>query len=439
VPLPLRRFFRPKSLAGKAAAVGLLLVAILISIYLSARHYTSRRLAEAWKLGEEFGLPSDLRETLGPYIPDAENAAIPLDQAATIADNRLTAARIRWKLGSDDEGLDNSSYIADVSSILDDPTYEANLNAAAARPGYYSPIQFDSSFMFSRLDHVMRRYRAAQMEKILALKSAADGKREEAVRRLLRWIHITRKWEGREPFVRGVLSNMNARYVAVDALNVVLRAGGPLPAELHTQVDQALLEHESILKTLPYCYQSERHLHAAEIQRFGTMVALPPLGLGGGLLADHRMARMLANGHRIASAWEKPFAVVKAEERLIRQEIARGAGSPLYAHLSGGADSLAGLMYFVKDVGTRQIARARCLRIVNAWAARGDFTVSIDALGLSDECLIDPFDGNRLRVFSSPGGPVVYAVGANLKDDGGDVGTYPQDQGLGPVKKSERK
>jgi hypothetical protein len=85
----------------------------------------------------------------------------------------------------------------------------------------------------------------------------------------------------------------------------------------------------------------------------------------------------------------------------------------------------------------RAIAKARCLRIVNALARRGDFKAPLDSLGLPKECLIDPFDGNRVRLKETPGGPIIYTLGSDLEDDGGNLdstGGKKWDVGLGPPK-----
>jgi hypothetical protein len=81
----------------------------------------------------------------------------------------------------------------------------------------------------------------------------------------------------------------------------------------------------------------------------------------------------------------------------------------------------------------RCLARMRCMRVVNAWAAKGDFTVPIDALGLPKESLIDPYDLKTLRVKATPKGPIVYSVGDDLTDDGGKIEGQPEtDVGYGP-------
>jgi hypothetical protein len=79
----------------------------------------------------------------------------------------------------------------------------------------------------------------------------------------------------------------------------------------------------------------------------------------------------------------------------------------------------------------RLTADVRCLRIVNAMAKWKAFDSELDALGLPPACLIDPFDGRRLRMKRTPNGPIVYSVGANLLDDGGDF-DQAKDVGLGP-------
>jgi hypothetical protein len=86
-------------------------------------------------------------------------------------------------------------------------------------------------------------------------------------------------------------------------------------------------------------------------------------------------------------------------------------------------------VHIVKD---REQAFLRCLRVLNALALRPD-RVEVDGarLDLPAEVLVDPFDGKPLRIKSDAAGWLVYSVGENLVDDGGDIiGKDCKDVGL---------
>src|SRR5690606_34518448 len=86
----------------------------------------------------------------------------------------------------------------------------------------------------------------------------------------------------------------------------------------------------------------------------------------------------------------------------------------------------------------RQIAQTRSLRVLNAIQRSGvDDVESLDLaeLGLPAEVTIDPYTGEPLKVKRSDEGWTVYAVGLDLKDDGGEIhggDRQPLDFGVGP-------
>ena len=92
----------------------------------------------------------------------------------------------------------------------------------------------------------------------------------------------------------------------------------------------------------------------------------------------------------------------------------------------------------IRESFDRTLAYSRCLRVVNAWARRSDFGADLDRLRLSAVTQNDPYDGRPLRVAKSRSGPIVYAVGDNLTDDGGNL-VMLQDIGLGPIEPATEK
>ncbi len=83
----------------------------------------------------------------------------------------------------------------------------------------------------------------------------------------------------------------------------------------------------------------------------------------------------------------------------------------------------------------RDLATLRTLRILSA-LSRNKFTPDaplpkLDELGLPASELVDPFNGQQLRLKKLPEGWLIYSVGRDLKDDGGDVADV-KDVGLAP-------
>ncbi|MNC97095.1 hypothetical protein D3C83_146420 [compost metagenome] len=58
-------------------------------------------------------------------------------------------------------------------------------------------------------------------------------------------------------------------------------------------------------------------------------------------------------------------------------------------------------------------------------------------LNLPKEAKIDPYTGDPLLVKFTDDGPIIYSVGRNQKDDGGNVKDNAEDVGVGPVEKRD--
>jgi hypothetical protein len=91
------------------------------------------------------------------------------------------------------------------------------------------------------------------------------------------------------------------------------------------------------------------------------------------------------------------------------------------------------------DTTVRTQALARCLRVINALQARvppgSDAVPKLSELGLPAEATTDPFTGKPLVVKKLADGWLVYSVGEDLEDSGGDVDSShgkPKDYGFGP-------
>jgi hypothetical protein len=84
---------------------------------------------------------------------------------------------------------------------------------------------------------------------------------------------------------------------------------------------------------------------------------------------------------------------------------------------------------------TAVVARVRCLRLINALQAQAPSDSSllpkISQLGLPAEATTDPYTGNPLHIKRIRQGWLVYSVGADFRDDGGEL-AHDRDVGLGP-------
>jgi hypothetical protein len=99
------------------------------------------------------------------------------------------------------------------------------------------------------------------------------------------------------------------------------------------------------------------------------------------------------------------------------------------------ADHVLPAIHAAREATERSLAMMRCLRILNAATRleqQGVEATGLVDLKLPEDAVIDPFTGKPLLMKKSPEGWMIYSVGKDLKDDGGQVVDLT-DFGLGPV------
>jgi len=429
----------PRSLAGKAGVIALVFAVVLVGAYLAALHYSAKRLEEAWALGKEFGLPTDFVELLGPNVPPERNLAVPLDRATGLARTVILAARAQ-RTAQDDKEMEDPAFLAAMDGLLKDVEYEQAMAEADRLTEYRSPVVVVHPLYNLSLAYLQARREHLRSEQALARRLTGLGKREEATQRLLRMSRLTRRWEEKEPFLIGALVNIAMRTVLLEELNLVLRRGGPLGPSMHDEIDRELAEYETILKAIPRIGQTE------SIACVDSYEMLSPMGNNGFFrpLADNDRAFLIRHLHRWMKTADKQYYEAKPELDAMDKELKDLVADPVHRLIYLGTAAGLPAVNSTRGAFDRLIAKARCLRIVNAWATRNDFNAAVEKLGLPKERLIDPFDGQRLRVKPTPSGPIVYSVGPDLKDDGGKLEAPPTggpgwDWGLGPPPTAEKK
>jgi hypothetical protein len=112
-----------------------------------------------------------------------------------------------------------------------------------------------------------------------------------------------------------------------------------------------------------------------------------------------------------------------------RQETPRGLLPPFFS----------GLVFEpimkVRIAKDRVLAEVRCLRVLNALQRKSSHehaAIVLDTLGLPADAIVDPFSGASLIVKLVSGDWLIYSVGENQVDDGGDI-AHHKDFGLGPI------
>ncbi len=85
-----------------------------------------------------------------------------------------------------------------------------------------------------------------------------------------------------------------------------------------------------------------------------------------------------------------------------------------------------------QDATVRSEVLRRCLLALLKWRRDGGKGTQINELQLTTDLLKDPFSSENLKLKATEFGPIIYSVGANKLDDGGDMRLI-KDLGLAPV------
>jgi hypothetical protein len=422
---PARRRFWPKTLAGKALATFIYALLLLVVLWFAALFAAQQRLDRAIAEARTHGYTESWEELVGPPIPDEENAAIPLSEAGKLVEKTLD----QFKATRAQLDRDPSLLAKAAAPLVDDEQYERLMNEAAARPRYRSLVESSDA------DAILRKkldafFEVARMESATAQAWTAAGKREEAGSRMLRLLRLTRVYTTQElfPLAQGI--GHEARIMASRRLNELLR-NGEFAMSFHDELESELAKHESVGEVgvrgmygglrwyLPWS-ASERPLLKKPV--------LNPFALANKTYVFERY-------NALASTIREPYKIANP---II--DVRNPLRNPVLPFL-GNDESTLHYALDARQFLDRSLVHSRCLRIINAMAKKKNFAADLDSLGLPAECLVDPMNGERLRVNQTPDGPIVYSVGGDLNDDGGriDAPNAPYDVGFGPAKAAAKK
>jgi hypothetical protein len=381
------------------------------------------------------GMPTSVSDLLGPPLAPEDDAAVALRTAGRIA-VRLTGT-IAFAAGTGDLRDPENQKVGPAidAAVATRPDYDAVLSRADDLPHYRCPADLSPPY-FSVLLPQLNEFRAvSQLEAARGRRLAAKGERDAAVQLLVRHLRLIRKFEANEPFLVCALVACESRNTMVDELHRIVRY-----APLSDDSDKLLTE-ELGRQTVRHCLLQGLNGEKVMSREF----YWEGLASYGGGWINNWAFRAPANVDR-----EKLWSTIREQIDLLDRPYAEAAAAETrFRQLFGGSTAVNGFpINGIRYVGTRLLApamlRARkkaeastalvhCLRIVHAFAHRPGAKTLAD-LGLPEELTRDPFDGREIRVRWRPEGVVVYSVGENLVDDGGDVDSAsPTDVGLAPL------
>lgn len=394
---------------------GLLSMAVLWFSFVSWR--AGACLQEQLQAIRQTGDPVALAELKPAPVPPDRNAATFLrraEKSAQAIDKELSG------LSGDyyEQGRLNQRGVELVeSALVAYPDALPLIEQAADAPDYLPDHDYTlpSAFMETYLQKVQTARQAARLLYYRGDLLLAQQKREESLRNGLTLLRLDRHFQ-REPLLVGYLVSIAIQSMGVSQIARGL-ADGPIPSELHDQINTEISKHlES-----PAFVATIRTERAYGIESFRDFRGL---GLPGFFKQDEcdylkLMAAEIAIGN-------EPTYKVQAALDKMKIEV-QGTG-PLTKQMWPALEAS-------REAYVRSLARLQCLRVLSALSRSNQGTEakppSIDDLRLPDEIRLDPYIGQSLKIKQTEAGWIVYSVGPNLKDDGGNL-EKNEDVGVGP-------
>ncbi len=385
------------------AIVAVLLIANTTGFWKASMQFEERIAAL-----RDAGHPATLSDLTPAPVPPQQNAAVHLRRAQEDLDAIVS--------GLDDvtasgllEGHHSESELQTIQSTLEAfPDLFPLLQQAADCPGYDSQPDCSVGVEAFIDDHLLpHARRARRVIRVLSARTVllvSQGKRDEALRTGILLLRLSRHFQ-REPFPAGYLVALACSDAGARMADLALR-GGKASEDARRALDAELACHEG---TQSYVW-ALRSGHAGKIdERRQTIRWLNYRLSMQALRAADAFDRVNAPDARAALA-SQPYWKAVAKMPQLAKSVPRQAME-------------------------RNRAQMRCLRVLNAvqgYVERtADYGPRLSDLGLPEQATTDPFSGKPLKMRKVPDGWLVYSVGKDLIDDGGQS-EEGRDVGFGP-------
>jgi hypothetical protein len=317
--------------------------------------------------------------------------------------------------------------IAAMRTILDKyADLEKMILAAAAMPQFASTADFSvgfNNYLEDNLSHIRIRTIARYIHwRVQVL--IAEGQREEAIDLGLKLLRLSELNEA-EPVMVNFLVTAAVRNIALQSMFEALSAG-PVSEETHQRIDEALRKVAEGRPNLDYVLRTERAASiSASIEQAWEMMPSAVSWVVGWPIKRHFIGAV--------ESYEPLFEVAKLPWYELKPMFAEGG--QLTARSEGGvlAELLMPSLQASFKSASRDVAMIRALRVYNALLMAeqaGQEPQGLTDLDLSSDDTVDPFTGEPLIVKRTDRGWVVYSVGQNEVDDGGEF-EKDEDSGFG--------
>jgi hypothetical protein len=414
-------------------------LAILLGVLLIVNGYFSWRTeARFRRIINEIraaGDPASIADLKSEPIPDDVNAAVAIDKLTPRLEEfgkehgRFYKTPLGEAYGELKEGeRPTAEQIEAIRTILDQfADLEQMILAAAALPQFASTADFSLGFNDFLDTKISRESRIRTIARYIHWRTQvliAEGQREEAVDFGLKLLRLSELHES-EPTVLSFLITVAVRNIALQSIFETLSAG-PVSKETYQRIDDTLRKIADDRPDLDYVLRTERAVSvSASIEQAWEM--MPP---AMSWLVGWPVKRYFIDA---VDSYEPLFEVAKLPWYELKPMFAEGG--TLRARSQGGvlAELLMPSLQASFKTASRDVAMIRTLRVYNRLLMAeqaGQTPQGLTDLDLPRDVTVDPFTGMPLIVKHTDQGWIVYSVGENEVDDGGDIESG-KDSGFG--------
>jgi hypothetical protein len=253
---------------------------------------------------------------------------------------------------------------------------------------------------------------------VRAMPLIGEDKRDEGMKTVISALQLARHFD-RNPLVISYRGSVDIRASAIEVANLAMQTG-PVSQETRDALDAELAVQDR-LEAYTWAVSTQRALFMDEFRSIrGNNVWFIARAYWNQQQSDCLDALQF---HLELSRDTAPY-------RQVKQKI---DDSPTQAW-GQGSSTLPDIELAQRAV-TRFRAKVRALRLINALQSHvssdNQGPVDLAELGLPAEATTDPFTGEPMHVRKLADGWLVYAVGENFRDDGGNL-RQNRDIGIGP-------
>jgi hypothetical protein len=406
---------------GITAAVGVAIVLLVLAYLVWS---TDRRLEAQLAALRAAGEPLTWNDLQPKPIPPEKNAATYLRRAESDLDAIFKELGPIWDrrdrydrpLGAEEQKMVQAAFDAY-------PKVMPLLEHAAACEEYDPRIEPAAIVSEVDLDRLTKHRTVARVLAVRTLYFVSKNQCDEAVRDSILLMSLARHFE-REPLVIGYMVAVACAGVGLDAAHEVLEAGA-VSKDLRKKLDSELARYEHF-DGYRWAMRTER---IAGLEQYAAIPARNIWPIRAQWNYDESKYLELMDQSL------KSVSLSYVEVNANRQRIS----AALQSRFCTLAREVFPAMQITYDATLRNRAWARCLRVINALQARvppgSNVVPKLSELGLPAEATMDPFTDKPLAVKKLPDGWLVYSVGEDLEDNGGDVDSSHgklKDFGFGP-------